>query len=153
MILISCFNISNDNGCIIMDVNRKMIRCLHNVGLFGCHHDDIYNCDDSGQLCQVQYDSCCCPELRPGYPELMSLVHFRFEYLSDIWTPTVLGVEVSLSALMTYFWQLFRNRTVQCGHVGVSFYEVGSQVYMFKDIFISLRDDIISGFPCVKTYK
>ena len=106
-------------------------------------------CDDSGQLCQVQHDSCWCPGCATGYWGLVSLVHFRVEYLSDIWTHTgALGVEVSLSAL-TYFWQLFTSHTVQCGHMGVSFNWVGSQV----NVFISHRGGIINGFTCVKAYN
>ena len=38
-----------------------------------------------------------------------------------VWAPTGLGVEMSLSAL-TYFWQLFTNHIVQCGHMSVNFY-------------------------------
>ena len=100
-----------------------------------------YLCDDSGLLCQVQYVSCRCPESRPGYPELMSLTHFRSEYLSGVWTPTGLGVGKSLSAL-TYFWQLFTSHTVQCGPMTVIFYKVGCQV----DTVISLQGGIINGF-------
>ena len=78
----------------------------------------LSNCDDSGEQCQVQYDSCWCPESRPGYLELMSLVHYRVECLSGF---EHLQVWVPLSAL-TYFRQLFTNHTVQCGHMSVLFY-------------------------------
>ena len=41
--------------------------------------------------------------LRPGYPELMSLVHFKVEYLSDIWTPTGVWVLKCHSVLWPIF--------------------------------------------------
>ena len=55
--------------------------------------------DDSGQLWQVQYDSCWCPEPQTGYREFMNLIHFRIKYLSDIWTAKSLGVDMSLIGL------------------------------------------------------
>ena len=59
-----------------------------------------------------------------------------------------LGVEMSLSAL-TYFWQFFMNRTVQCGHIGREFllsWESSKCVYCTSG-------GIINGFTCVKTYN
>ena len=37
---------------------------------------------------------------------------------------TGLGVEMSLSVL-TYFWQLFTNRIMQCEYISARFYSVG----------------------------
>ena len=71
--------------------------------------------------CHAQHDGCWCPDCATGYWGFVSLAHFGFEYLSDIWTLTGLGVDVSLSTL-TQFWQLFTNHTVQCGHMDFSFY-------------------------------
>ena len=46
-------------------------------------HNSVHiKCDNLGQLCPVQYDSCWCPGCATGYWGLVSLTWFRVECLS-----------------------------------------------------------------------
>ena len=75
------------------------VACSQNI----CEHVKFCMCDDSGQPCQVQQDSCWCPGCTTGYLGLVSLTRFMFEYLSDIWSPTGAWVLTYHSVLWPIF--------------------------------------------------